>query len=666
MFANTTTAFSQFDPDIVIAGNQVVIAWVDTSNAATQPDLRFRTLDITTLTPSAEQTLAATADSEADVALAAFAGSWAAAWRDGANGLETIRVHTPSTDWTVGPAFWPAPAGVRPALAQLDSTHLVVTYAVGLDPTDSGVPNGSKIQVAVLGTGAPGSVTGSDVPAVVASAMGLAQGAPNVVATGGGVLLVWWTEGALGDPNGEELWQKGLGWGNATLSLGASEIPLPRQMQHRVGDQRSPALTTSALPPGGAVVSAWDDRGVAFGTGEGMGDINVELIPMPEVANPVLFVADFTTAPLGPQPSLASWALSFLRASPATVQTGASTVDSTPTNDQPRFGSVGAAWGQGLVLEESRTNLVTASSPTSASQIAGSATAAVSFGYSAPDATQSGSQYANTGTLNKSAQVSVASGASGNVVHTKWAKGNPAGSNLEVAFHDQGGHFDAALVPGPAAWSRLTKSMSGVSPFVDVAYLNFENAAGWTGANYVWGLQVENGQFATELGTTTGGAATRAGERLFYANGSALIDSGRIGMYAKFVPKGARGAYTAPLTVWSVDANNFATIDNVTGNVTIDISGTVQTLTSSPVAWNAQDVVELWVEAGGASGAGGTRASYRTNGGAVKTIGTNATTQPKLVPSGALDVLCTGPTKELSSWVQQVSFWRRGQRPAGM
>src|SRR5260370_1686283 len=86
-------------------------------------------------------------------------------------------------------------------------------------------------------------------------------------------------------------------------------------------------------------------------------------------------------------------------------------------------------------------------------------------------------------------------------------------------------------------------------------------------------------------------------------------------MYAKFVPKGARSAYTAPLPIWSVDANNFATIDNATGNVIVDIGGTVQTLNTGPVTWNAQDVVELWLEAGRAGGGGTRRSSPGHRGG---------------------------------------------------
>ena len=295
VFANATTVGSQFDPDIVFTGSQLVVAWVDTSNPATQPDVVLRTLDATTLMPSAEMPLAATADSEADVALAAFGGSWAAAWRDDANGLETIRVHTGSTDWTVGPAFLPAPSGNKPALAALDATHLIVAYAVGLVPSgtagDGGVTDGaaadagtatrSKIQVAVLDMNAPGSVSGVDIPAKASGATGLSQAQPNVSSVNGSLSLAWWTESALGSANGEELWLKSLSWNGSALTTSATELPLPRWPQARVGDQRSPAMAASTLPPGGALLLGWDDYGGTIASGEDNSDVVMELVPIP-------------------------------------------------------------------------------------------------------------------------------------------------------------------------------------------------------------------------------------------------------------------------------------------------------------------------------------------------------------------------------------------------
>jgi hypothetical protein len=283
-FANTTTSFSQFDPDIVATGSQVVVGWVDDSNPDTAPDLRMRKYDLTGKPLSPELTLAATMDKEADLALATFAGSWAAAWRDGTSGQETIRVHTETHDWTVGPPFLPGPAGSKPALVGLDATHWLVAYAVGTDPDGSGVANGSKIQVAVLDPGGPPHV--SDVPAIAPAGTGLAQSQPNLVNVNGAVFLGWRTQAAPNDPNGEELWRKALGGTAAALDFSAQEVPLPRWPQHQLGDQRRPAFAASTLPPEGALVSAWDDLGRSFDGGEGNVDVVVQLVPVPPIVLP--------------------------------------------------------------------------------------------------------------------------------------------------------------------------------------------------------------------------------------------------------------------------------------------------------------------------------------------------------------------------------------------
>jgi hypothetical protein len=288
--ANTTTAFSQYDPDLIWTGSQLVVAWVDTSNAATEPDLRFRTFDGDFNPTSGEQTLAGTPDSEADVALAPFAGSWAAAWRDDstavdASGLETVQVVAGTTAWSVG-LFLPAPVAAKPALTALDTTHLLVVYTVGVDDNDSGVANGSQIYAAVLSTTSSGAVAGTPIPAVVTTALGLDQSTPAAATVQGSVFISWWTAGALGDPNGEELWLKSVTWNGSSLGLGASEVSLPRWPQARSGDQEAPALAASTLPPGGALITGWNDLGRAVASGEGTADVVVESMPVPLLRTP--------------------------------------------------------------------------------------------------------------------------------------------------------------------------------------------------------------------------------------------------------------------------------------------------------------------------------------------------------------------------------------------
>src|SRR5262249_34094199 len=90
--AHVTPALSQGEPDILWTGSELVVAWVDASNAATAPDVHFRRFTASLAPLSGDLPLATSFEAEADVALATFAGGWAAAWRASKDGLETIRV----------------------------------------------------------------------------------------------------------------------------------------------------------------------------------------------------------------------------------------------------------------------------------------------------------------------------------------------------------------------------------------------------------------------------------------------------------------------------------------------------------------------------------------------------------------------------------------------
>ena len=151
----------------------------------------------------------------------------------------------------------------------------------GADFADSGVANDSIIEAAVLDTTSPGAVArGTRVPALATSAL-LDQSTPAAVNVQDGVYVAWWTSAALGDPNGEQLWLKAVGWNGTSLDLSRAELPLPRWPQARLGDQEAPALAASTLPPGGAVVAGWNDLGGDLLSGEGQGDVVMELIPPP-------------------------------------------------------------------------------------------------------------------------------------------------------------------------------------------------------------------------------------------------------------------------------------------------------------------------------------------------------------------------------------------------
>jgi len=246
--ANTTTVFSQYDPDLIATSTGLVVAWVDDANAASAPDIKYRTFGFDLMPTSGEQALATTVASEGNVALAPWGTGWAAAWRAGVSGVESIEIQSGSTHWSVGP-FLPGPSDVRPALAELDATHLLVVYAEGFDPAETGVSNDSHLRAAVLDLAAPGTAAAFDVPAMVPEAAGLSQDQPNAMRVGNRVFSAWRTSAAPGNANGENLWLKEVTWNGTSLDLGITEIALPRLPTHRTGNQRRPALAAGSLAP---------------------------------------------------------------------------------------------------------------------------------------------------------------------------------------------------------------------------------------------------------------------------------------------------------------------------------------------------------------------------------------------------------------------------------
>ncbi len=279
MHANAETAFAQSDPDILFTGSQVVVAWMDESNPATELDVKYRLFDPTLNPLGTDVTLAGTAAAEADVALSAFAGSWAAAWRTTGDAGETINVtalDAAGAAWSVGP-FPPGPAGMKPALVDLDGTHLLLVFTQGLDVGDAGVANGTKISAAVLDAGAPGGVMPFDLAMSASVTVGASR--PSATRVGATAYVSWEAPGASGAPAGAHVWVKAMGWAGATLDLSKGEIPLAREAKYDVGDQERAAVCAGSVAPVGGLIAAWGDLGGNFGSDEG--DVGVELVALP-------------------------------------------------------------------------------------------------------------------------------------------------------------------------------------------------------------------------------------------------------------------------------------------------------------------------------------------------------------------------------------------------
>jgi cysteine-rich repeat protein len=271
-FANATTASNQYAPDVLYSGNRIVVAWTDESDPTTAPDLRIRTFDSTLAPTSIEMTLAASADAEGDVALTTFGSGYAAAWRSSSGDAETVHVRTESGgEWTFALAA-AGPAGNRPALASVDSTHLAVVYAEGTAASNGGAGGGSRLKAAVIDTTSTGPAVPFDIPSVGANAD---QDEPTIARLDGAILMGWRELAATGDANGDEVFAKSVAIGAAgALDWSASAVPLQRWSEHRRGDQRIPALAAA----GAAGVAAWEDYAGTIGAAEWDADIVVSAV----------------------------------------------------------------------------------------------------------------------------------------------------------------------------------------------------------------------------------------------------------------------------------------------------------------------------------------------------------------------------------------------------
>jgi cysteine-rich repeat protein len=286
--ANSSTAGSQQTPDIVWTGADLVVVWTEhTPSMGTDfGNIRLRRFSSSGYPLGVEETIANTGASEAQPVLETFGGSWVAAWRySNPAPLEYMGVKTASgTTWTVGP-YQSASVQERPALVELDSTHLLAVFAA-----KSSVAGKDELRLfgTVLDTSLPGPTTATF--AIEPLAMGVElydQTRPATARVGDRIYLAW-RSGSAGGLTHPELWLKELVWSSAATSLDLSneEIPLPRSAAHGDGFQETPALAAAPLWPQGALAAAWHDDGRVFGAIEGTPDFIVEFIPTPVLRLP--------------------------------------------------------------------------------------------------------------------------------------------------------------------------------------------------------------------------------------------------------------------------------------------------------------------------------------------------------------------------------------------
>jgi cysteine-rich repeat protein len=285
VYANEDPAFSQSESDIVFDGKELIVAWTDARDPMNGPDLHYRlfTSDLKPIT--GDQVLAATSAVEDNVVLAGRNGRWAAAWRAGSQGKETIEVQSGASHWTVGP-FLPGAANNRPDLIYLDETHLAVAFTMGTDPDNSGVANVPRLHVAVLDPAAPG-VTESFAVAPVQSPASTepsrGQTDPSLVLASDHLLVAWQSEARPGDHLGSELWSRRVPFimsgDTLTLDTSHAELPLIQTSAQREGDQGPFRMVATTLWPSGGIATVWDDSSRSSGARAGGPDVVLQVSP---------------------------------------------------------------------------------------------------------------------------------------------------------------------------------------------------------------------------------------------------------------------------------------------------------------------------------------------------------------------------------------------------
>lgn len=312
-FANGLTNFSQYDADLIVVGDALVAAWTDETDPLTAPDIRYRTFSASGAPGSAfsptsgDRILSQSEDLEGNVALAPFGTSFAAAWRSvKSSGLETIEVFALSGQhrWSVSTApggHLPAAAEDRPALAELDETHLLLLFTVGTDPGGTSVANVGRLRAAVLDTQNTSEIAVFALEPLdpAYSDPSISQSQPSLARTATRWYAAWRTSSLSGDANGEDAWlariQPNLGGGAPELLVDV-EVRVPRWPSGSFGDQRAPSLAavppllgTEGLPgpaPDGALALAWTDYGQTLGPSQGKPDVLTAFLPEPIVRFP--------------------------------------------------------------------------------------------------------------------------------------------------------------------------------------------------------------------------------------------------------------------------------------------------------------------------------------------------------------------------------------------
>ncbi len=367
-----------------------------------------------------------------------------------------------------------------------------------------------------------------------------------------------------------------------------------------------------------------------------------------------LLVCDFTTL----APGLAStlFGLSHTRASAATVQTGTSTIFSSLLVDQAGIGRALDADPAALVIDESRTNLVTDNRGYVTGWSATGTGATFTAGFSA----------GVDGTAGKAARMTTPAGDYCRYINITIVQG---ARYAYTAFHR------GAVSDGLWSWWEWADNAKSNGSITLAQWQRISRVVTSTGTNGLFSTadcqgqafsvdvlidvpQVEQGAFPTEAIITISSPATRAGARLWHPSLNQIMTGGRLSMRAILQAKGATTDYATSPYLWFANASNYATISNSTGAVTLVINGASYT-TAGGVTWAQGDVLDIRIMAGG--GVSNSVVKIGKNGGALTTLGTSPAPQAAIPAGLALDLLQDSTAANvLSSRLRTLSFYRPG------
>lgn len=272
--------------------------------------------------------------------------------------------------------------------------------------------------------------------------------------------------------------------------------------------------------------------------------------------------------------------LTLTRASGASVQTGTSALVTGLGVDVARAGRRLDSDSVGLVIEESRTNLV----DTARAMVGGSWSSVGAVGtptpsQSSPDGTSNATRWQTSSTAHSAYYTRAPT--DGAVYMSAWMRTRATPYVHTIQF---GNNTTISLT---TAWQRFGAAFTSVGTY----YLTPNNAIAASAQDSDSDLyQIEAGAFPTEW---IPGGATRAGDRLQCTR--RLDSGGRLAIEIECRPKGARTAYATAHWIY-VNANTRVTLET-DGKVSCVIDGITYT-TPGAVDWLAHDTVRIWIEIG--------------------------------------------------------------------